>query len=488
MDSKYNKIKKGLGSENTAVPPEFSWENMQDGIYKKMDDMKKPSSNKKTNFVRIAIVILLLLLIQFVCSPLPFQKSKQIKEDGQQKDKIIANEAQFEPNTSDTYTDSQNTLEQTSEASEKEKSINTAVINKNMLQSNYQNKDAYRHSTKSMSGSSQTMENNKVRFKANILSQEEKKEDLHSSLIEAESSSNSDQNYINDQMAELQTDNTTYKQNVSLSALQSIDPITRALLNSSVESTIPEMDGVYEDIEIKTKENLFNNNRISLMGGASFWTMAYGDIKPERDAYETAISSFNTSLSYFQKLSKSLELMIGLQYTKLESRFDFEQNIENYTVTISDTLIQIQNNLISGNQTFVRGDVEVPVDARRIVKHYNSTSLIQMPIALGLSLSNASWSYGIYAGALVNIYSSNSGRTYFNDSVFDYQDSQTDFMSNRWKFNALVAGRISYSLNDRIALSTGIQFQKSMMNWSLEENVKMRPSVYSLSLGCTYKL
>lgn len=84
--------------------------------------------------------------------------------------------------------------------------------------------------------------------------------------------------------------------------------------------------------------------------------------------------------------------------------------------------------------------------------------------------------------------SSNSGRTISNGQIVDYNGSETSFISNNWKLNALSAFRISYSFSERFAISSGVQLQKSLMNWSLEENIQMRPIIYNIAIGIDYTL
>jgi hypothetical protein len=54
------------------------------------------------------------------------------------------------------------------------------------------------------------------------------------------------------------------------------------------------------------------------------------------------------------------------------------------------------------------------------------------------------------------------------------------------KFNTLLGGRLTYYLNSNLGIMTGFQFQKSISNWSIEQDIKVRPSWVNLSLGLAY--
>ncbi|MCB9289495.1 MAG: hypothetical protein H6560_19470 [Lewinellaceae bacterium] len=110
--------------------------------------------------------------------------------------------------------------------------------------------------------------------------------------------------------------------------------------------------------------------------------MGYSKSKPERYAYERTIISHQVRLHYTHPLKKDLALLLGLQFQQLENRFDWSAAVNDYTITLTDTVVQIQINKLTGEQTVVRGDIELTVPAKRTVRHYNTTQLFQIPLPL----------------------------------------------------------------------------------------------------------
>jgi len=225
---------------------------------------------------------------------------------------------------------------------------------------------------------------------------------------------------------------------------------------------------------------------VSLMGGPTIWQPLYGEMKPEREAYESVLPSFQVQANYFHGLKNNWTLMFGLQYQRLESRFERNFVLEEYTTILRDTIIEKQINVLSGKQTLIRGDVEISSQAERRVRHYNKTELWQIPFALGKSWDINKWRVDLFLGGSLNIYTQNVGKSTFQQEPVSYNGSSTRIIDNRSKVNALLAGRLSYQLDEHWGLSTGLQIQKSLQNWSPETGVQMLPGALGLQFGLNY--
>jgi hypothetical protein len=263
--------------------------------------------------------------------------------------------------------------------------------------------------------------------------------------------------------------------------LQAIDQLASrdmSLIPSSVDSSseiVPvEIDaGIVED-------------RVSVMGGVVFWNMGYGSEEPQRAQFEEALVSYSGGVQYTHVFRNGFFGMLGLNMVQLESRFEWSQAINNYTVTLTDTITEVQVNALTGEYTTVRGDVDVSVNAERQVIHYNTTRLIQVPLAVGKSWRWGRWQADLMVGGVLNVQSMNRGRTLFEGELVDYDDSSTDFMSNQWKVHGMGAANITYRVTEQFGITGGFQFQKSISNWSTEENISMRPYLFGAQVGLTY--
>ncbi|MEZ4961877.1 MAG: hypothetical protein R2830_18760 [Saprospiraceae bacterium] len=228
--------------------------------------------------------------------------------------------------------------------------------------------------------------------------------------------------------------------------------------------------------------------RIFLLGGATAWGMGYGSNKPERHDFENATVSFHTGFSYVHTLKNNFTLAIGMQVQQLESRFEWNQDLNDYKVTLMDTVLEVRVNTLTGETEELRGDVELNVPARRMVRHHNTVRLYQIPFAVGKTWASKKWQTDVMLGGAITVFSKNNGRTLHEDELLDYDGTSTSFLSTQGKLHALLAGRLTYAITKNMGITTGIQFQQSLSNWSREQNIRMRPNLLNLELGLRYSL
>ena len=222
-----------------------------------------------------------------------------------------------------------------------------------------------------------------------------------------------------------------------------------------------------------------------LTGGASWWSPGYGDTKPERAEFEQVILSYQGQFSYFQPLKKNLVLLVGIQYQQLENRLNLNTQ-EDYELTLVDTVIQIQRNAITGATTEIRGDVTLTVPAERKVQHFNSFSLLQVPLGIGKTWGKGSWQSHLLVGGVANLSFAKQGRTLYQAELIDYNDVSSSIWTDKLSFSAMLRGGLSYRITDRLSVVTLVQYQRSLSNWSTEQGITMRPNILNWSLGVNY--
>lgn len=267
-------------------------------------------------------------------------------------------------------------------------------------------------------------------------------------------------------------------QSLPFKALRPQQPIHIA--NASAEqAALPEQD-----------RRLIPAQQWSVLSGVSNWAPKYGDTPPENAPYEQTALSYYTQLSYTHRIGNNYTLTVGLQYQQLETQLAWSQRIEDYTtVTLTDTIVEIQVSSLTGNSSEVRGDVEVSVDAIRNVRHHNQYRLIQVPVAVGKSwrLGNR-WQASLAAGAAINVLAHNQGRSIYQGELQLVNGPTTPTMDNRWGLHGLAMARMGYRLNERMGILLDMQYQRSLTNWSSAPNLRMQPRIFNLGLGAYYAL
>lgn len=226
--------------------------------------------------------------------------------------------------------------------------------------------------------------------------------------------------------------------------------------------------------------------RFSLLLGVADWRMGYERERPERAAYESTLRSWRGGITYLHPLSNRYTIVTGLEWRRLESRLDWSAPVEDYQVTLRDTILRVETNSLTGKESKLRGDVTVNVPANRVVRHHNQAQLLQIPLAVGKTWRSRNWQADLLVGGALTVYTQHRGRTLYRGELQDYAGSSTDFINNQWQFSTLFAGRLTYRINKHLGITAGVQWQRSLSNWSTETNISMHPRVISGSLGITY--
>lgn len=236
--------------------------------------------------------------------------------------------------------------------------------------------------------------------------------------------------------------------------------------------------------ELPIKAESSRNKSLLLEGGIGFWNEGTDAI--ERKAYETPLASFQIQGHYVQALSTRTFFMAGVQYQQLESKSEFNKTIDNYPVTIENAVVSVIRNTITGETTPVRENVSRQVQAEHHFRHYNRISMLKLSTAFGRSWPFKSFQTSAYVGASVNTFTHQQGRSYFRDEIISYDGSQTALYDNRYAIDGLLGVRAGIPLNARIAITAGLQLQRSLMNWSSRPDLNAYPTIINLQMGLSF--
>lgn len=489
-----------MSEGESQYPSELNWENMEEGILNRMEELQseskpqpvKPFPWKRSTLILIGIIIAGISLIPRIYTPL---ENEAITDSSSISTEPIKVESS---NSASNHRNNMNILEVTSANS-------TTQLENEILGSQVNEKSIVENSN---FNSTITSNNNDLRSAKDLQIIPPNDNDLES--IGELKIINSNDITKGLQYPNKNSNTFTITKNESTELLES--KTTPSSLNENVLLGKP--SNTFEEVSflsipsivfpLEKKLNPINLTiksavvfekkktapvRFLAMGEVSMWNMGYGNTKPERDEYETAKVSFGTQLNFIKPLKKDFSLMIGLKYQQLESQFEWKNTITNYNLTLVDTIIEIQNNLITGEQTEVRGDIDFVVSADRIIKHYNKVQFFQIPFAIGKTWKlNKKLQADIFVGGSVNISSIHKGRTIYQGEISNYNDISKDIFNSQLRLNGLVNGKLTYNLNDHFGVVTGFEYQRSLMNWSNEENINMFPNVVSWQLGVSYSI
>ena len=506
MDSKHDKNNQLRPLEDRQVPPELQWENMEAGILRKMEELQAatPAVAKKRRR-RWGLVVLLLLI--GILIPALFlwtgRSSTVVPPTGAAASQSVP---ATETNSGSNIDKVRNTPQTRAEVSE--------LANNSQL------------ATKARVDAEQSIERQSfialdLGQDSNVTSQEEVevvaggRQSVSSSapitgtplksiveednrrglteLIETEGSVDRSNSEID--ATELREDDYSLVNKITQAeaiSLAIVDQLPRA---GTFQPVVSQDDQVVFELPVEALTSdlrcpAFGTQpaQIWLSGGASWWSPGYGETQPERAAFEEAILSYQGQFSYVRPLKKGMIFLAGLQYQQLESRLNWSTTLEDYEITLEDTIIQIQRNALTGEETIIRGDVTLTVPSERRVQHFNSFHVFQIPLAIGKSWGSGKLQSHVLVGGVANVSFSQAGRTLYQAELLDYDDSSTGIWSDEFGFSAMLSTGLRYQLTSRVGLITNLQYQYSLTNWSVEENIRMRPSILNWSFGASYSL
>jgi hypothetical protein len=501
MDSNHKNLRDKLNTPPTDLPEELSWANMKEGIASKMQDAQnksngRPSRRGQVYLLAIILILLGLLLIQ-MCGHLSWttQETEAIPQ---------AAFAVQEESSGFTY--------------------EITVVGEEHLQARSKaSKGAHRPTAASKNQSTPAnrelrMENNTSArdtdhgLQGELAGEPDRASDgvsagvfgLASEETDAEvSAQNSEQVFPS--MAAADKPNSAAVEAAPTDLVVDNSPTT-AMSSSALQATleaIARLDlmpiGLLEDRATTqlmapapafTAPSPVSHRKHSLVfsSGISVWDPGYSNTLPERATFESDQLSFSHQFKYEYHMDNNLFFTTGLRMHLLESRFDWSAPINDYKITLEDVVVERVTDALRGEVEEIRGDVEVPVDAERVVRHYNRTTLFQLPFGLGMSRTVGPIDFSFELGSSINIVGNSQGRTLDEGAVIDLDASDQDLFDSQWGIHGFAGLRMHYLFHDHWNVNLGAYYQKALSNWSVEENTGMRPQIMTLEVGLGYRL
>lgn len=258
--------------------------------------------------------------------------------------------------------------------------------------------------------------------------------------------------------------------------------------NSSPKNELATQLAAEKQVASEKQASPSARKQLILEGGITFWNEGSSQNMPNKNRYEKPLMSFQIQGNYSRGLNHNFFFMTGFQYQQLESRFEYSTIIPDYVITLQDTVVQVRNNLLTGRQEKIYGDVQQTVEAERNVVHYNTTQLFKVSLALGKSWYFNGMQADVYLGTALNTLAFNTGRTLVREALTDYSGRGNSVIENNYGVEGFAGARFHYFLDPRTALTGGFQVQKSLTNWTALENTRLYPISIGLQLGVSYNL
>lgn len=237
---------------------------------------------------------------------------------------------------------------------------------------------------------------------------------------------------------------------------------------------------------VETTNSKYRSNMISVFASPGTWRTGWGADTPINTSVETELWSFGFGFNYTRKMEKGLLLNIGLHYQMMDRKLEWNDLIEDYSLTLTDTIIGFEHNNITSELSTIVGDTTFVITAERQVTHYNRSEVLQIPLGVGYSHSFGRLSTNMIAGTAIGIWKKHEGISLQDGFLEDY--SNRPIFNTDLSFSGFIDLGVSYHLSEQLSVGTSFMVQKEYSNWSYLENASIRPTVFNAKFIVSYSL
>lgn len=517
MESNFNKIKNSMQEDNNQpLPPELGWNNMKDGIFEKVQIMENEMSSHENNkssrrrrIVMFFFILFALTLGMFFISQrmmktqdyVGFDTAKPAETKGS-KSTPTNNNSSMTKNQINNHNELQLEKDRKSNFTNVPKIDKESEPNQESIKSNYNSKNTHQKVASKKSNSNHSFFSSKetksiyptpIIQNANEAEPSNEPNQINETKLLANSFSkeinkSSQNSHTDSQSSSLSEGNSLLNLTSPYQTIRTLPSLGYDQINSEKLNQLTikfqNVDSLFRLKTFKTK----TRNQLIFEGGLTFWDEGDNNTLPSRAKYESPITSYQLQGYYLRSFKSNYFIMAGLVYQQLESKLVFDKTIQDYKIILKDTIIHVQNNSLTGEKTVIYGDVEHTVEAHRRIRHYNKTKLFKISMALGKTWKFSSFQTDFYLGGALNTIVHNQGRMFYNDSIIDYNGSSNILFNNQMTIDGILGARLHYFVTKKMGLTTGFQSQKSLSNWSIQDNINIHPVTFSFQLGLSYSL
>lgn len=484
-------------NNRSELPEKFLWENMESGILDKMNKLKseevpsKKSIISKHYFLWASLLILFTILTNIGLQQIYINKanpnvkstknwsySEQHKIKTLQK-KTRKQDVKVNLNTP-TYPNGISSINNSRIPNNKiQKEINNINIGKaniDISKTSAQNpiKKGWSDISKNVAG---VIQKNKASHFNKIIQKERKQtiENITKPNLEFLTNEETDEFYM--VLAKELTAIHTFSNVEKLSSMRVKDIINAINIRFKKDSSL---------FSKYRKQDHLPNKQLCIETGIVFWRTGSKQKLPERNQYEHNLPSYQIQGLYKWSMGSQTFLLTGVQYQRLNSQLNYRSTIPNYLLVLTDTVIRINRNVTTGEIEKVYGNVEQFVEADRLVVHHNTTDLFKILLGGGKEWNSNDFKTEIFGGLTLNTAAINRGRTVINSEIITYEGNSSGLINNRIYAEIFGGGRLQYRVNPHVSISSGLQFQQSLKNWSDIQNGVMYPFSVGFNFGMHY--
>jgi len=200
---------------------------------------------------------------------------------------------------------------------------------------------------------------------------------------------------------------------------------------------------------------------------------------------EKTLEAIGAQLNYRVNFNRNIFAEVGVEYQRINEVMNFQEEVLVQEVVPSDSAFYFVN--FMGETQYVAGDQTKRSIERTAFNSYNEHHFVNMPIHIGYSKNLGRFALNVVGGPVLNIYQSYKGDSIGEDLTFVKDRQVNDF--NNSILSAFDAGLyLDYGLTKSLSLSSGINYRKSLSNFTIDGVINQSYDVIDFKLGILFKI
>lgn len=255
------------------------------------------------------------------------------------------------------------------------------------------------------------------------------------------------------------------------------------LIFSNTKPILPLIEIINPTIKKKEKNEL--KNSISINGGllSSFSNYGSTPIDALKSKYEKEALGYSFGIGYHRVLSNKISLNTGFDYNTMRSILDYKETTS-YLEQRDNLLLSMDINTITGDTVKTYGTGIVTGKQTRTVLHYNTQRVLSIPVLLSYMIQNKKFHYTIGLGPVVHYNLSAKGRTIVDTDQFLTYDKN---YFNTLNYGLLARLGVKYSLGERYLIGLDVSFSAPLGKWNIDSSFSLKRSMPGSHLSIAYR-
>lgn len=502
MEQLNKKIKDIYNQEQASLPAEFSWDEMKDGIYKKMKEQEDepvpvlPFFIGRKNwwlFISASFLVLASMFTYFKLNDYNLKSTNNIAnnyEPTPKAEKALSNKS-IEDKVLKSIDESYSKLDKSNlvSKSDETKPVEKVTPPNNKTLNNSAIANTNHKSINKLVKTNKTSSNDKPystpSYKKDIepilenlrISNVNETQPIDKKLNHSKNKQTINKTKIND-------NNSTV---INETRFKIVEPITKknSKLKSGNQSSIQVKETIVNpDIEKQAEEHK-SDHALQLDGGFTYLFSLYKKSDSKQYRTEKGFPSVYTSLNYSKVFPNKIYISTGLNYSKYKTKFELSDTIiHTYLVENAHTL-SIEN-LVTGKTSDIFEDVNVDAPSIRTARHYNRFDAISIPVVIGKQFKHKKLRYNIGLGSDISFYNLSAGKTLRANEVISYSQKDIIPYSNKVQVATLLELGMGLAVNKHIDITANFRYKKHLANWA-NDNLSIKPQAVLLGAGLKFK-